>query len=179
MFDDPTLLPVEEKKTLGVWETVTFAESIYPYLKRMKHKSVRILDVNCSLGETAYRLLELDKNINKIKEIHCLPQDPTNETLIKNIEDSKKYVSLGGAQIVTEVSGPYDLVFLNALSCPKDKLVSLLARIYKEVNPSGIFAGNEHRTTEVKEALGEFRRSNKIGTPIMIANKDYWFWYKR
>jgi len=53
-----------------------------------------------------------------------------------------------------------------------------LSKDYSMLESHGIFCGNDHNTIPVKEKLGKFRREEKIGTPILVANGIY-FWYKR
>ena len=48
---------------------------------------------------------------------------------------------------------------------------------YEEVQAEMDLEDDE--TNKVKEALTSFRRSSKIGTPIQVANRSVWFWYKR
>lgn len=53
-----------------------------------------------------------------------------------------------------------------------------LTRDYSMLVSTGIFCGPNHNEMTVKEKLGKFRRDQKIGTPILVANGIY-FWYKR
>jgi len=67
------------------------------------------------------------------------------------------------------ITDTYDVVITDGNDLDKD---------YSLVHPSGIFVGNNHNEMSVKETLAKFRRANKIGTPILVANGVF-FWYKR
>jgi hypothetical protein len=72
-------------------------------------------------------------------------------------------------KIVFDYAETYDVVITNGND---------LANDYSLLHSSGIFVGDRHNEIPVKEALGKFRREEKIGTPILVANGVY-FWYKR
>jgi hypothetical protein len=108
--------------------------TIYPYLKRMKHSKVH---VHCSDEDTEKALQFIDKG----------------DKLVLHQDDN----------------GKYDVVITDGNNLQKD---------YSYLNSSGIFVGDRHNEIPVKEALGKFRREEKIGTPILVANGVF-FWYKR
>jgi hypothetical protein len=178
---DPSLQSIEEKRKIGLWPPSPdcIADSIYPYIRRMKKASVNILDVGTFLGETAYRLLELD-TIGKIEKITSFP------TLRDAFVRPKAEQNLKGTRAEILVHVPdikFDVVMINSeveqVRAPDCSLDGTMKIFYNMLESGGIFCGNEHDKTPTKEALGKFRRTSKIGTPILISNKTTWFWVKR
>jgi hypothetical protein len=171
---DPTLFTIEEKKLAGLWPPSkdNIADSIYPYIKRMKKEKINVLDVGVSLGETAYRLLELD-TAEKIGKLICLSigSKDTLSIASKNLENTKALIT------DTLDATVYDVVFINGEL--KGDLDNAFKTYYTLLDHNGIFGGNDHHTTHVKEALQKFRREERIGTPIHISNRLCWFWIKR
>lgn len=176
---DPTVMPIEQKKLMGLWppSADNIADSLYPYIKRMKKEKVSILDVGTGLGENAYRFFELDKENGKIGGYVTLdiplniPASP--ETTKSNLEGLGVEFVPAGVDIGNSL---FDVVFINADLKPLDKC---MVKYYDNCDHHGIYCGNNHHTTHVKEALSKFRRGKKIGTPISISNRLCWFWWKR
>lgn len=178
---DPTSAPVEVKKNMGLWppSVDNIADSIYPYLKRLRVDKVDLLEVGTSTGENAYRFFELDAENKRIGnyETIALPTEDENASKIakKNLENLpvKKIKS----QAALNLEKHYDVVFIN--SEVKEPLDKVMKKYYTLVKHHGIFCGNNHHTTLVKEALVNFRREVKIGTPINVSNRLCWFWWVR
>lgn len=181
---DPTLQLIDEKRKIGLWPPSgdNIADSLYPYIKRFKKASVNVLDVGVWLGETTFRLLELD-TIRKIDRITGLttPNEASfaKDTAIKNLK--------GTRTTVTNTLDPgvkFDVVMINCeivsnVRGPDFQLDNTIRTYYNFLETGGIFCGNDHDKDYTKEALGKFRRTDKIGTPILIANRSTWFWIKR
>lgn len=171
LIPDPELFTIKQKKDFGLWppSADNIADSIYPYVKRMRQENVKLLLVGDTLGEDAVRFLELD-TVGKIKRIDIL--NPTNsDTIRANISETHK-IEL----VETGEGKEYDLVFIDS----ENKLLDEVMKAnYNSVKSHGIFCGNNHHKTYVKEALVKFRRGTKIGTPIMVSNRLCWFWIKR
>lgn len=176
MLLDPTQFSIIQSKEMGLWPPSDIvAHGVWPYINRLKEVSIRVLDVGVMKGENAAFLLENDKE-KKIEKIYgVVSYDPARKTEFENYEkilrnnmQSMDRFSLG------DTSKSFHVVCIHADS----DLDITLEKYYDTLYPNGIFCGNEHGQVRVKEALGKFRRKNKIGTPIMVAN-DCWFWYKR
>ena len=170
---DPTNAPIYQKKQFDLWPPSkdNIADSLYPYIKRMKQDNVKILLIGDLLGEDAVRFFELNEN-DKIKRIDIANQsDPYPESLKANIEGNDR-ISI----VETGEGKEYDLVFINSENKSLDETMK---SNYTCVKSNGVFCGNNHHKTYVKEALGKFRRETKIGTPISVSNRLCWFWIKR
>lgn len=171
LVPDPELFTIQQKKEFGLWppSADNIADSLYPYIKRMRQDSVKLLLVGDTFGENAIRFLELDK-VGKIKRIDLVGSN-ISDTLKSNLAGMEK-VEL----IETGEGKEYDLVYIDSENKSLDEVMKAN---YNSVKSHGIFCGNNHHKTYVKEALVTFRRGTKIGTPIMVSNRLCWFWTKR
>ena len=170
---NPDMFTIDQSKQMGIWPPSDIvAHGVFPYIKRLKEENLRVLDVGVMKGENVYHMLSLDDN-KKIKKIYGVISqsegDPNDyeSVLKKNMENQDRF-SLG------YTNQHCNVVCINAHSDIYDNL----HKYYKVLKHNGIFCGNEHHLTHVKEALSKFRREVKIGTPIMVSN-GCWFWVKR
>jgi SAM-dependent methyltransferase len=173
---NPDLFTIEQSKQLGTWPPSDIVvHGIFPYVKRLKEENLRILDVGVMKGENAYHMLALDEK-NKIKKIYGVvsysdekkEEFSEYETILKkNMENQTRFS-------MEYTNQHCNVVCIHAHS----DLYNNLNKYYKILKHNGIFCGNEHNLTHVKEALVKFRRETKIGTPIMVSN-GCWFWIKR
>ena len=175
MLLNPELFSITQSKEMGMWPPSDLvADSIYPYIKRMPNP-VKILDVGVFKGENVYRFLEKDEQ-KKIEMIYAVKTPYTNfnenEHLDNLLDNNLK--ECYGKFVFSVPDEPVDIVCINS----RTDLTHSLNDYYKCVRKNGIFCGNNHAETHVKIALSEFRRANKIGTPISVA-LDTWFWYVR
>lgn len=168
MFLNPEQLSIIQSREMGIWPPSDLtATSMYPYIKRMPNK-VNILDVGTMKGENAYRYIELDEK-NKIDTIFSIKTtDEYNDLVDTNLKAHY------GKVIMMEPKEPVDLVCINS----NTDLDNTIKKYYDLVKSNGIFCGNNHSDSKVKDALNKFRRENRIGTPISVAY-DVWFWYRR
>jgi hypothetical protein len=168
MLLNPEQFSIIQSKEMGIWPpSDLIADSMYPYIKRMPQKA-NILDVGTMKGENAYRFLELDTK-NKIDTIFTVRTTNEYDDLV-----SKNINSYPDKMKFCESKEPVDLVCINS----NTDLDTTLKTYYDLVKTNGIFCGNNHSHKNVKEALTKFRRSSKIGTPILVAH-DIWFWHRR
>ena len=178
MLLNPELLSITQSKQMGMWPNGnTVADQMYPYVKRMKEPTVKILDIGDPRGENAYRFLELDQKgkIDTIDIVQVFLSKPLSAELDALRAENLKACGPKKVHVVTEKKvGYYDLVCVNSES----GLDTTLDMYYNSLKSGGIFCGNNHGHHPVKEALVAFRKKNKIGTPILTAF-DVWFWYKR
>lgn len=168
MLLNPDQFSIIQSKEMGMWPNGTLiADVMYPYIKRMP-TTISILDVGTMKGENAYRFVEIDVK-KKIDVIYTEKKTNQYDALIEeNLKNLSDKISL-------EVSKePFDIVCINS----KTNLSETLNQYYSRVKIGGIFCGDGHSETPVKEALAKFRRENRIGIPISIAH-DVWFWYCR
>lgn len=173
MLMNPELFSITQSKEMGLWPPgdAEHVKGIYPYIKRFKADKVKVLDVGCMKGEISVYMLELDES-GKIKKIDLISSggDKAFEPVLQeNIKSNSKL------KVLTETEDEYDIVMVNSDSKNLDKT---LRKYYSKLKSNGIFCGNNHGASKVKEALVKFRREDKIGTPINVANGS-WFWYKR
>lgn len=168
MFLNPEQFSITQSKEMGLWPPSDLcATSMISYIKRMPNK-VNILDVGTMKGENAYRFIELDEK-NKIDTIFTIKTtDEYNDLMDTNLKAHY------GKVIFSEPKEPVDLVCINS----NTDLDNTLKKYYDLVKSNGIFCGNNHSDSKVKDALNKFRRENRIGTPISVAY-DTWFWYRR
>lgn len=181
---DPVLQTIEEKYKLGLWPPSPdcIANSIYPYILRLKKEKVKVLDVGTFLGETAYRLLELDTK-KKIEKLVCVPTHNDNPIIRPRLEKNLQGLECSIVESIPK-DEKFDVILINCevvsnVRGPDFELDNTMKTYYNHLDHNGIFAGNDHHKTYVKESLANFRRPEKIGTPIQISNKLIWFWYKR
>jgi len=167
---NPEYFDIENLKMFGMWPHQSFiSRGITPYIKRIRKDKATVLFVGDNKGEQTIDLLDLcGDRLQKISSI----RDSDDEL----IEAIYKKNTKGRDEIVdTNLEESFDVVCINEHSCTEETL----SKYYDLVPSNGIFCGNGHETVKVKQALTNFRRSSKIGTPIQIANRSIWFWHKR
>lgn len=168
---NPDYFTIDQSKEMGIWPpSNTIGHSVFLYIKRMAIPNIKVLDIGCRKGENAIHLLELDVN-NKIDHIYLksFDKDPKYaEILQKNIANNTKI------SMFKDDDTKYDVIYID-YSC--DNLTEIMNKFYGRLSEKGIFCGNEHSDKKVKNALSQFRRENKITTPISVAN-GCWFWIK-
>ena len=184
MMLDPEFADIEQKKMFGIWPPSDMAaHGVWPYIQRLKKPTVNILDVGCMLGENACFLIDQDSGPKKkIDHIYCMHSFghnvlPENQDKFKAIFDKNVSTRSTDERKRIVMLYPKDKVDVVCIH-HNSNLDKALSDYYDAVLPNGIFCGTEHGLTEVKEALGRFRRAKKIGTPINVSN-GCWFWYKR
>jgi hypothetical protein len=174
MLIDPDYFTVKQSKEMGLWPSGDMlADSIFPYIRRLKPEKVSVLDVGVYKGDMIFRLLELDIG-NKIEMVYCQEIEPHDFATVfnTNLEEAEDNVR---NKISVEYDGRnVDMVMMNQ----KTNLDNVLEIYYDKLNHGGIFVGDGHHTVKVKEALGKFRTEKKITAPIGTINKNVWFWYK-
>lgn len=170
---NPELFSIIQSKDMGIWPpSDLLGIGIWPYVKRLKRDKLKILDVGCMKGDNAAYFLELDAETNKIDKIYC----EQSKTFPVGVDEVFKLNSKSLDKITTgSYDGQYDVVCVHH---SLEKLDSELKTAYDKLSVGGLFCGSEHNRQEVKEALGKFRRDNKIGVPILISYNS-WFWIKR
>lgn len=168
-FLDPENFNIKQKKEFGMWPDASLmSQAMIPYIKRMRTESVTMLIAGDKKGEN---IADFAENVKKLSKITVLNKDSTEED--KNVFAEN---TAGLTNLSYDVIGePVDIVCVADNACTEENLVL----IYEAVKHGGIFCGSGHDTTKVKEELNKFRRHTKIGTPIMVANRVIWFWYKR
>lgn len=176
MLMDPTQFSIIQSKEMGLWPPSDIvAHGIWPYIKRLKESNLIVLDVGVMKGENSVYLLEKDTE-KKIEKIYGgISYDPKRKEEFENYDRLLEKNTEGLERFsLSDYSGSAHVVCIHADS----DLDSNLEKYYDAVQSNGIFCGNEHDQPRVKEALSNFRRKNKIGTPIMVSN-GCWFWIKR
>lgn len=163
---DPNKMSAKEAQALGVWPPQHVATGLMPYLKRIKHE-IDVLDIGVGKGEGIYYL---SKNVPNIRKFYGLSYNADYENILRvNMLDVKNVEQDYNGEEV-------DVVLVSMLP---DTKAETLAKYYAKVKSGGIFAGDSHSLANTKVELSAFRRAAKIGTPIQIVDKEYWFWYKR
>ena len=167
---NPEYFDIENLKLFGMWPHQSFiSRAIAPYIKRIRKDKVSVLFVGDNKGEQCIDLLDLcgDK-LGKLSNIRDVDDELIKAIYVKNTKGRDEIVDFSEKD-------SFDVICINEYSCTEETL----KKYYELVPSNGIFCGNGHETTKVKEALTAFRRNNKIGTPIQVANRAIWFWYKR
>lgn len=169
MFLDPENFTIAQRKEFGMWPDANMiSQAMIPYVKRIRSDNVSVLISGDKKGEN---IVDFVENVKKITSITTLNKDSTEDEK-KVFAENTKNISIISCDIIKE---PVDIVCVADNACTEENLTL----IYEAVKHGGIFCGNGHETTKVKEELTKFRRNTRIGTPIMIANRAVWFWYKR
>lgn len=166
---NPEFFDIEEKKMFGIWpHDQLISVGINPYIKRIREEKIAMAIVGDLRGESTVHFLE---NNPKIVKINVVNVGDTHKSIFeKNTEGYKSKIDFGLSK-----DKKRDIVCIDKDACTIDNL----ELYYQNVKQGGIFCGNGHDTIEVKQALNEFRRKVKIGTPIQIAHRTIWFWYVR
>jgi hypothetical protein len=176
---NPDLFTIEQSKQMGTWPPSNLvSHGISPYVSRQKKDDLIIFDVGVMKGENAFMLLSKDEK-KKIKTIYGIPSCAKDkETEFAEYEklalENLKGESRFELKKIISAHKKADIICIHSQS----DLEKNLFDYYDRVESGGIFCGNEHGSSHVKEALSKFRREKKIGTPISVAN-DCWFWYVR
>lgn len=169
---NPDFFTIKQSQEMGTWPPSNLvAHGISPYIGRHKKGDLVILDVGVMKGENAFMLLSNDtkKKIKMVYGIVSYAKDNSEyENILKqNMKDENRFS-------LDKIPSKADVVCIHA----QGDLYNNLHKYYDIVEHGGIFCGNEHGSTHVKEQLNKFRREKKIGTPINVANDTY-FWYVR
>jgi hypothetical protein len=176
---NPEYFDIEQLKTFGMWPNMShISRGIAPYVRRLRKEKVSITIIGDNKGEIASDLYDLcgDK-IEKIYSINSYGGEDAN--IIRELFD-KNTRHLRENQLIEmkseiEKGDEIDVLCIDEHACEN----ALLTKVYGFVPSNGIFCGSGHDTKTVKNILNEFRRSEKIGTPIQVSNRSTWFWYKR
>lgn len=170
---NPEYFDIKNLKMFGMWPHQSFiSRGIAPYINRIRKDKVSVVIIGDNKGEHSVDLLDLCGD--KIEKIYVVNQknDDLIEALFKtNTKDHDKIVT----RVKILEDDTFDVWCVDEHSCDLETLKT----IYPLIPSNAIFCGNGHETIKVKEALTSFRRSSKIGTPIQVANRCIWFWYKR
>jgi hypothetical protein len=170
---NPDFFTIKQSQEMGTWPPSNLvAHGISPYIGRHKKGDLVILDVGVMKGENAFMLLSNDtkKKIKMVYGVISYGKDAPDyiNILLENMKDESRFI------VEVAENRKADVVCIHAQS----DLYNNLHKYYDMVEHGGIFCGNEHGSTHVKEQLNKFRREKKIGTPINVANDTY-FWYVR
>lgn len=171
---NPDFFDIEEKKQFGLWpHGDLISTGIIPYAKRIKETRLAMGIVGDLRGEDVYNFLENVPNIVKMNVVNRY--DTEEEKALQQIfkKNTANHNSKIGFGLTRDKQR--DIVCIEKNACTVENLVLF----YQNVKSGGIFCGNGHDTEEVKKALLEFRRNEKIGTPILVCYRTIWFWYKR
>ena len=169
---NPEHFDIENMKLFGMWpHTNLISRSIVPYINRLAKEKVNVVVEGDFKGESVADMLDNCKKINQIFVHNKYTGDDADLLQAIFKKNTKPYSD----RIVYETTEQADVVCINDTACTPE----ILEMGYASTPSRGIFCGNGHDTAKVKQALVDFRRSNKIGTPIQVCNASIWFWYKR
>lgn len=181
MFGDPEFFDVKTSKQMGMWPGPNqMSTGIVPYIRRMKENKPSVFLYGVLKGDDGIDILEKTNAViftyekfkgqnekvvsyNTILKNNLKDHDEICKRRYNMIDDPSRYMKC------------FDVVLVNMNEC----LDFDLKLAYGTVKSNGLFGGNFHDVGRVKDTLNKFRRDNKIGTPISIAHKFIWFWYKR
>jgi hypothetical protein len=168
---NPEFFTIQQRKEFGMWpDADLISRGIIPYVNRIKLDAITVTIKSDMKGENIVDLLDNCKKISKIyySNDYTDMDERVKAAFNKNTEPYKDKIA--------EVKGKkVNVVCIDESACNPERL----ALYYESVLPGGIFCGNGHESPEVKKALLDFRRGNKIGTPIDVSNRAVWFWIKR
>jgi hypothetical protein len=168
---NPEFFDIEEKKTFGLWpHDELISVGINPYIKRIREEKIAMAIVGDLRGESTVHFLENSSKIVKINVVNNYAEEHLKTIFNKNIEGYKSKIDLGLSR-----DKKRDVVCIDKDACTAENL----ELYYQNVKHGGIFCGNAHDSIQVKQALNEFRRKVKIGTPIQVCHRTIWFWYVR
>lgn len=168
---NPEFFDIEQKKTFGLWpHGDLISMGINPYIKRIKEDRVVMAIVGDLRGEDVFNFFENNPKIIKFNVVNKYDDENLRTIFNKNTSAHKSKIGFG-----LDKDKQRDVVCIEKSSCTLDNLVLY----YNNVKSGGIFCGNGHDDQQVKSVLTEFRRTEKIGTPIQVCHRTIWFWYKR
>ena len=174
---NPEHFDIETLKSIGMWPNANLiSRGIAPYIRRLKKEKVSVIFVGDKKGEQVADLIELCGD--KIEKV-CVVNDYEGDDaeILKSLfkKNTVKYADKITTQVMMNEGDVFDVVCIDEFSCNKENFLLT----YSFVPSNGIFCGGGHETNTVKSALNEFRRGEKIGTPIQVSNRAIWFWNKR
>jgi ribosomal protein L7Ae-like RNA K-turn-binding protein len=168
---NPEFFDIEEKKTFGLWpHDQLISVGINPYVKRIREDKIAMAIIGDLRGESTVHFLENSSKIVKINVVNNYAEEHLKELFNKNTEGYKSKIDFGLSK-----DKKRDIVCIDKDACNPENL----ELYYQNVKQGGIFCGNGHDSIEVKQALNDFRRKVKIGTPIQVCHRTIWFWYVR
>jgi hypothetical protein len=173
MFGDPEYFDIEQRKLFGIWpHDQLISKGMNPYVRRLKHDRIAMLIVGDLKGESIYGFLSENPKIIKMNVVNVY--DQTTEQL-KSVYD--KNTNTFTSKLTRGISRDKkrDVVCIDSISCTVDNL----ELYYQNTKSGSIFCGNGHDTQTIKDILNQFRRKNRIGTPMLVCDKTVWFWYVR
>lgn len=175
---NPDFFDIEMQMQLGLFPRPDVTgTAIAPYIRRIKFENVTVVDVGLGKGENAYEILTNCPNVFKLYGVDTYEEETDEIKAFREL--MKKNTAKFGDRFVSKETYMKkefaDVVCVDSST----NLDKTLKAYYSKVRPSGIFCGNDHDKTHVKDALTRFRRENKIATPIQVINRSIWFWYKR
>lgn len=181
MFGDPEFFDIKTSKEMGIWpDGNQISASIIPYIKRMREEKPTVLLYGILKGDDIIDILEKTNAVIFGYEQFQQPTDKTRQYVETRNKNMQEYETLcrGRFNMIDDVS-KYSKYFNVVLVNMNDCLFFDLKAAYDTVKTNGIFGGNCHDIDRGKNTLKNFRRENKIGTPINVAKNTIWFWYKR
>lgn len=169
---NPEFFDIEQKKLFGIWPHADLISyGINPYVRRIRQDKIVMAIIGDLLGEDVFCFLESNPTkIAKINVVNKYDDETLRNVFNKNTADYKSKIGFG-----LDKDKQRDVVCIEKNACTQDNLMLY----YNNVKSGGIFCGSGHDTNEVRQTLTEFRRQQKIGTPIQICHRTIWFWYKR
>lgn len=168
MLLDPTLIPIERKRELGLWPNEGLAAfGAIPYLRKISSRTGIIS--NAGLGESAYVILE----------------EFSDATLYLDVGGDEASVARNNLDAIpagrVNYLGPDD-GFVGADFLLVENSIApyyVLKRFYDQVRSGGyVFVDHENDQERIK-FIKQFRTENRITTPVQMSKNFMWFWQKR
>jgi hypothetical protein len=196
IFDNPEFYTIENLKVMGMYPlTHLSAYGMMPYLKRMQGDLIGT-EVGVLKGENVHALLESLPQIKKIYGVdHYLPH--TDYSTTRTEEDMRQYKEVAEKNL-NSFADRYELIEKDSVQAIYDghfednsldfvlidgehtyeAILKDLELYWPKVKKGGYIFIHDSHVEDVKNAVMDFRRDNKIRIPLHMSKNFLYFWQK-
>lgn len=185
-MNDPTYFTVEQLRGVGLWPLPYLSGlMMVPYINRLSGDELKGIEVGVLKGETATVVLEACPKVKTYYGVdpyreyfdvdHIKTQDQMNhfkEVAEKNLSKHPQYKLV---DVVPE--GLVDFILIDGNHSYENVLTDLNT-YYPLLREGGIMFCHDYNNDEVRRAITDWRRSNRVSNPIMVMPNFLWVWYK-
>lgn len=188
-------IPITQMKAEGNWP-LRWTSAI-GLVEKISHLGPDV--VGCELGTSyGFNLVYFLENLTNIKKVYAIDpympyfdgpsglvpkdvMDKVKELFLINTEpykDKVVFINKTGDDAVADIpDNSLDYIFIDG-DHSYEAVTNDLKNYFSKVKVGGIFSGHDYSWPGVTKAVGEFRDSNNISTPIQFCANDVWYWIK-